>query len=78
MKLFYEKTLESEDNCEVDFSFEKIYEFAKNVITLEVKDILDLEIAYNTEIAKDGIENDWGSNIGKIILKIILIITMKN
>lgn len=68
-EVIYEKTLESEDNCEVDFSFEKIYEFAKKCDYSEVKDILDLEIAYNTEIAKDGIENDWGSNIGKIILK---------
>ncbi|SMB91613.1 L-cysteine desulfidase [Peptoniphilus asaccharolyticus DSM 20463] len=67
-EVIYEKGLESEDECKIDFSFEKIYDFAKTCDYSEIKDILDLEVEYNIAIAKDGIENSWGSNIGKLIL----------
>jgi L-cysteine desulfidase len=53
----------------IDLSFEKIYDFADNGDYSQVKSILDLEIKYNYEIAKDGIENNWGSNIGSMILE---------
>lgn len=67
-EVIYEKGLESEDECKIDFSFEKIYDFAKTCDYSEIRDILDLEVEYNIAIAKDGIENSWGSNIGKLIL----------
>jgi len=53
----------------VDFSFKEIYDFAKTCDYSDIKSILDMEINYNYEIAKEGIKNDWGSNIGSIIYK---------
>lgn len=49
-------------------SFDNIYEFAKNGDYSRLIDILDKEIAYNFAIAKEGMENPWGANIGKILL----------
>ncbi|MBP2016348.1 L-cysteine desulfidase family protein [Anaerococcus degeneri] len=48
--------------------FDKIYDFAKNGDYSRLIDILDKEIAYNYAIAKEGMENPWGANIGKILL----------
>lgn len=34
----------------------------------EIRPILDMEIEYNIAIAEEGIHNNWGSNIGKLVL----------
>lgn len=49
-------------------NFDRIYDFAKNGDYSRLIDILDKEIAYNYAIAKEGMENPWGANIGKILL----------
>ena len=68
-KVVFEKAKGAEEDENVDFSFEKIYEFAKTCDYTDIKDIFDREIEYNYAIAKEGLTNDWGSNIGKIILE---------
>ncbi len=68
-KVVFEKAKGTEEDEKVDFSFEKIYEFAKTCDYTDIKDIFDREIEYNYAIAKEGLTNDWGSNIGKIILE---------
>lgn len=45
-----------------------IYEFACEVDIASVKDILQRQIDYNYAIAKEGLENSWGANIGSTIL----------
>ena len=65
----FEKEVKNKKEEEVKFSFEEIYDFAKNEDYSEVKYILDNQINYNYAIAKEGIENSWGSNIGSIVLK---------
>lgn len=68
-EVIFEKAKENSEEKKVDFSFEKIYDFAKNEDYSDIKYILDNQINYNLAIAKEGIENSWGSNIGSIILK---------
>ena len=46
-----------------------IYEFANVVKIEDVKDVLQRQIDYNLAIAKEGLENNWGANIGSVILK---------
>lgn len=58
----------TEEDSEIDLSFDKIYDFAKTCDIDELKDVLDRQINYNMCIAEEGLENDWGSNIGSIIL----------
>lgn len=68
-KVVFEKEVENnETERKVDLSFDKIYDFAKTVDYTEIKDVLDTQIDYNLSIAKEGIKNDWGSNIGSVIL----------
>ncbi|HIV63136.1 MAG TPA: L-serine ammonia-lyase, iron-sulfur-dependent, subunit alpha [Candidatus Butyricicoccus avistercoris] len=52
-----------------DLSVKNIIEFAETVDLELVKDILKRQIDYNYKIALEGLENDWGANIGKILIK---------
>ncbi|NLD16440.1 MAG: serine dehydratase subunit alpha family protein [Tissierellia bacterium] len=67
-EVIFEKDVEDEEGRHIDLSFDKIYDFAKNEDYSEIKDILDTQIQYNLSIAKEGLENNWGSNIGSVIL----------
>lgn len=49
-------------------SFKSIYEYANNVDIEAVKSMLDKQIEYNLNIAKEGLSNDWGVKVGKTIL----------
>lgn len=49
-------------------SVEKIVAFADLVDIDDVKDILNRQINYNMTIAQAGISQDYGANIGKVIL----------
>lgn len=58
-----------EDVCDKTcLNVESIFEFANIARIEDVKDILDPQIKYNMEIAKEGIKNDYGANIGKVLL----------
>jgi L-cysteine desulfidase len=50
-------------------SVEDIVAFADSVAIDEVKDVLKLQIAYNTAIAQEGISGNWGANVGSVLLK---------
>lgn len=50
---------------QIDFSFHEIYEYAKNVDYSPLENILEKEIELNTAIAKEGLQNDWGVNVGQ-------------
>lgn len=50
-------------------TIEDIYDFAMSCDLDDVRDILDRQIAYNTAIADEGMENDYGANIGKTLIK---------
>ena len=67
--LFEKKEDHEEVEGKVDLSFDKIYDFAKNGNYDDIIDVLDKEIEYNYVIAKEGIENPWGANIGKMVLE---------
>ena len=46
-----------------------IYDFATTCELEDVKELLDRQIAQNTAIADEGLRNDYGANIGKVLLK---------
>ena len=68
-QIVFEKEEETNEESKVDFSFDQIYNFARTCDYSDIKDILDRQISFNEKISKEGIENNWGSNIGKIILE---------
>ena len=63
---------ETEDASFTDRSFlnmEDIWDFINTVDLADIKEVLDLQIAYNWAIAEEGLRNNYGANIGKVLLK---------
>lgn len=60
---------ENSDTNIGDLDFDLIYDFSKNGDYSRLTYILDKEISYNYSIAKEGLTNSWGANIGKLLLK---------
>lgn len=59
-----------DDICDKScLSVKEIVEFASIVNIEDIKSILDRQIEYNMKIAKEGLKNDYGANIGKTILE---------
>jgi len=67
-KVIEKSNPKEEESDDIDFSVEKIYEFANNCDLNKINEVLDSQIKFNMEIARDGIYNNYGSNIGKLIL----------
>lgn len=44
-----------------------IWDYINHVELVDIKDILDRQIAYNMAIAEEGLQADYGANIGKVI-----------
>lgn len=47
---------------------EGIYDFANSVEINDVKDILERQLKYNKAISEEGLKNNWGANIGSLLL----------
>ncbi len=61
---------EGEDNSDKCLlTVEDIVAFADCVDIEDVKPILDRQIRYNMDIAKEGLENNYGARIGQVLLK---------
>lgn len=50
-------------------SIQNILRFADSVEIDEVKKILDRQIEYNMAIAEEGLKNEYGANVGKVLLR---------
>lgn len=46
-----------------------IVDFADSVVPEDVRDILARQVEYNTAIAEEGLRNNYGANVGKVLLK---------
>ncbi|MBE7088917.1 MAG: serine dehydratase subunit alpha family protein [Clostridiales bacterium] len=63
-----EKT-ENESVTENIFSVSDIIDFADCVKIEDIKSVIERQIEYNWAIAQEGLKNDYGANVGKILLK---------
>ena len=50
-------------------TIEKIVEFADCVDPDDIRELIGRQIEYNMDIAKAGLEGNWGANIGSVILR---------
>lgn len=50
-------------------SIERIVDFADQVEIGDVAPVLDRQIDYNTAIAQEGLQGNWGANVGSVLLK---------
>ena len=48
---------------------ESIYDFVNTVDIKDIEKVLSRQIKYNLAIAKEGLENNYGTNIGKVLIK---------
>lgn len=46
-----------------------IYDFARTVELEDVRELISRQIEYNSAISEEGLEHDWGANIGSVLLK---------
>lgn len=63
-----EPTKKELDEFIKEISIEEIYDFATTCNIEDVKEILDRQIKYNMAIAEEGLKNQYGANIGKVLL----------
>lgn len=61
---------EQKDPCYASLSMEAIYDFAISADLDDVKDILQRQIDYNTRIAREGIEQNYGAGIANMLLNV--------
>lgn len=71
---YLEKTPAYEENPapKVDkglLNIKDIVSFASEVNIEDVKEVLDRQVSYNYAIAQEGMAQDWGANIGSIMVK---------
>lgn len=62
----------SPDGSETDYSYlsvANIFEFANTVDLSDIEDIISRQIEYNTAISREGLTNDYGARIGKLLRK---------
>ena len=59
----------SESDEENVLTVDGILDFAKTCDLEDVREIIRRQISYNMKIAEEGLDNDWGANVGKVILK---------
>lgn len=64
----YEETQSAEQTDRSLLNVEDIVAFADCVQLEDIHDVIERQINYNTAIAKEGLENDWGANIGSVLL----------
>lgn len=50
-------------------TIENIFEFVNCVELSDIKELIERQIEYNSAIAEEGLKNDYGARLGKIILK---------
>lgn len=71
--VLFKEEIESSDRPTVDYSvlnIKSILDFANNVDIEAVRPILERQIAYNTRIAKEGLRNNYGVNVGATLINV--------
>ena len=68
------KNSNSSENNEIKadkskMTIKNIIEFANQVNLSDVSDMIKKQIDYNVDISNEGLKNDWGAKIGKIVLE---------
>lgn len=74
-EVLFEKDINESEEKEDDLpdyellTVKDIYDFACTCNLEDVRQILDRQIELNTAISREGLRNDYGANIGKVLLK---------
>lgn len=72
-KIFEQPLLSAGEEVSADrnlLNMKDIWEFIQCLDENDIKDIIDRQMKYNMAIAQEGLNGNYGANIGKVILKI--------
>ncbi|WRS28526.1 L-serine ammonia-lyase, iron-sulfur-dependent, subunit alpha [Oscillospiraceae bacterium MB08-C2-2] len=69
LKDLFRSSDSDEETKENILTVDGILDFAETCDLEDVRHIISRQIEYNINIAEEGLTNDWGANIGKIIMK---------
>lgn len=67
-EIFVDKEVGQEAESETKLTVQDIVTFADEVKIADVEQMIKRQIAYNTAIAEEGLKNDYGARIGKVLL----------
>ena len=67
--LFENLPLTEEKTDKSILNVDDIIQFADTVEIADIQETLDRQIEYNMAIAEEGLKNDYGANIGKVLLR---------
>lgn len=68
-EVIYSKPPVIKEVCELKCKLKDVYDFANEVNLNDIAPLIRQAIKNNSAIALEGLENDWGQHIGKILLK---------
>lgn len=72
-EVIYEEQIDSMQDHTLDYqvlNISSILKFAEEVDLNEIGPVLQRQIDYNTEIAKEGLRRNFGANVGKTLLEV--------
>jgi L-cysteine desulfidase len=60
----------TDDNYNIEgIDFKSIYDFANEVAIDDIKELIDRQIKYNTEISLEGMNNKYGASVGETLVE---------
>lgn len=65
----YSDTEEAQRTDRSLLNVQQIIDFANEVKLSDVREVIERQISYNTAIAQEGLNGNWGASIGKILLQ---------
>ncbi len=71
-QVLFHKGMDASGAQETDRSLlnlKDIYEFVQTVDVEDIRDLIDRQVAYNMNIAREGLQKNYGANVGATILK---------
>lgn len=71
-EILFENDLKKEEQKKLNYdllNIKDIFDFAQNFDVNSLKDVLLRQVNYNLRIAKEGLSNRYGANIGKVLLQ---------
>lgn len=60
---------DNKEPCADFLTLENILEYSENADLEPIRDLLQNQMRLNEEIAREGLENPWGANVGKTLLR---------
>lgn len=69
-EILFERAVEERQKADKSgLTVRKILEFADSVDIADIQKTLDRQIEYNMAIAEEGLRNEYGANVGKVLLR---------